>query len=181
MIACSRLMPSSSSVMSVVGLRPISVSDAVRSKAMPSKPPFLITRRAGWRSSDMPLPIGGAFRSLEWGGEPRLEPTVPQRRQARADAVLLGDVAVGPDHARPIGRDSEQDAPGVRDQCTAVAGALRGVLPPLRGSDHEALVLDRARAEQDLPVVAARLAGERARHEQEAGALRALRAVQLGE
>jgi len=47
--------------------------------------------------------------------------------------------------------------------------------------EHEALVLDRARAQQYLPVVLAGRARERARHEQPARTARRLRAVELRE
>ena len=62
-----------------------------------------------------------------------------------------------------------------------MARPFRRVLPPLRRCDHEALVLDGARAQQHLPVVPPGLAREGARHEQEARTARALRPVQLRE
>ena len=61
--------------------------------------------------------------------------------------------------ASPSGAWREHDAPGVDDHRAPAGAQARRVLADLVGGDDEALVLDRAGAQQDLPVVARR--GER--------------------
>src|SRR5581483_6947202 len=63
----------------------------------------------------------------------------------------------------------------------AVAGHVRLGAAHLAGRDDEALVLDRAGAQQDFPVVLAGVEHERGRHEQELRPAHRQRPVQLGE
>ena len=86
---------------------------------------------------------------------------VGQARQLGAHVVLAGEVEVGDDVglARVVGA-RQHLAPRVDDHRVAVGVAHVGGWPPTcAGGDHERLVLDRAGAQQDLPV---RGAGRRA-------------------
>src|SRR5262245_57166768 len=98
---------------------------------MPSKPPFLITRRARVRAAGTFRPparqgaarrIGGAAAGLE--ADARLEAAMPERGQRGADAVLLVEVAVGEHDRGPVGSDAEQHAPRIRDERAAVTGTF---------------------------------------------------------
>src|SRR5262245_65875780 len=101
---------------------------------MPSKPPFLITRRARVRAAGTFRPparqgaarrIGGAPAGLE--AVAGLEPAMPERGQRGADAVLLVEVAVGEHDSGPVGGDAEPDATRIRDERGAVAGRFGGM------------------------------------------------------
>ena len=69
-----------------------------------------------------------------------------------------------------VGRLREHDPPRVDDHRAPAGAVARRVLADLVGGDHERLVLDRAGAEQDLPVLARGGEREGGRHEQDAGA-----------
>ena len=80
---------------------------------------------------------------------------VGERRQRAADPVLALEVELGGDEALLVGRLRQDDAPGVDDHRAAVGAVVRRRVADLVGGDHEDLVLDRPRAQQDLPVVLA--------------------------
>ena len=181
--ACSREMFSSSSVTSVVGLRPISVSSASSGYSMPSKPPLRITSFApAMRPPPSDAPVFGPPRGAALSARPG-----PQRRRWRSAGTLARTRSSSA---------SEQSATATPGRSPSWASTIphgstiserpwlaRSGLwtPALCRRQHEALVLDRARAQQHLPVVLAGRARERARHEQPARAARGLRAVELGE
>ena len=81
---------------------------------------------------------------------------VLQRRDAAARGRDLGRIDLGHDHARLGAAFGEHAAPGIDDQRMAEGLAAVLVLAALRRREHEAAVLDRARAHQHVPV---RLAG----------------------
>ena len=92
-----------------------------------------------------------------------------------------GAVELGRDDAVLVGRLREHDAPRIDDHRAAVARlAALGAAPLVRRGD-EALVLDRAGAEQQLPVVLAGRERERGRHGDELGAVDGEAPVELGE
>ena len=116
-------------------------------------------------------------------GQP--EPAMLQRGQHLADTSELGHVEVRePDAVALLGRADQHATPRVDGHGVAVRPpALLRVAErsPLPRRHHEALVLDRARAEQDLPVVLPRLVLELRRHEQHLRAHDHQSAVELRE
>ena len=80
---------------------------------------------------------------------------VGERRQGLANALLRGEVEVGGDEALLVGRLREDHAPRVDDRRAAIGAVLRRRLAVLVGRDHERSVLDRPRAQQHVPVIAA--------------------------
>ena len=77
-----------------------------------------------------------------------------ERRDPAPDAVERREVEIGHDRGLGVGGAREHEPPRVDDQ-RAPAGAVAGRMgADLVGRDHEALVLDRAGAQQHLPVVA---------------------------
>jgi hypothetical protein len=86
---------------------------------------------------------------------------VAERGQSLADFVLAREVEVGGDEALRIRGLGEHDAPGVDDHRPSVAVEVRGRETDLARRDHEDLVLDRAGADEDLPVITPGALGER--------------------
>ena len=97
-----------------------------------------------------------------------LQAPVAQCREGRADAIQVIGIALGEEWTRAIGRARDHDSPRIHDHRTAMAEATAGMFAALRGRADETLVLDRARAQQHLPVVATRLACECGGYAQEA-------------
>ena len=83
--------------------------------------------------------------------------------------------------ALDVGGLGEDDPPGVDDHRAAAGLQARRVAPDLVGGDDEGLVLDRAGAQQDLPVVTGRGLGERRGDGEHARPVDREAAVQLGE
>ena len=107
---------------------------------------------------------------------------MPEAGEERADPLLVGEVELGDDHV--VGQVSglaEHVAPGVHDQALAVADSPVGLLADLVGRDHVDLILDRAGAQQDVPVVLAGAEREGARDQDRARARRDEPAEELGE
>ena len=112
--------------------------------------------------------------------------SVPSRRLASEGSVrriscLALEVEVGDRERLGVRRLGEHEPPRVDDH-RAPAGAVAGrVLADLVGGDHERLVLDRAGAQQDLPVLARGGERERGGHGEDARAAGGELAVELGE
>ena len=111
-----------------------------------------------------------------------LRPAVGERRQR------LADRAPAPPRSRsaatkhsPSGALASTVAPGVDDRRVAVGVEVRRRLADLVGGEDEGLVLDRPRAQQHLPVVAAGGGGEGRGNGEEAGAAQGEDPVELGE
>ena len=102
-----------------------------------------------------------------------------QRRETAAHVLEPGEVELGERDAFAVGHRTQNRTPGIDDLRAAVGTARRPVLAPLRRSDHEALALDRARAQQDLPVITPRGNRERRGNEQHRRAEIDERAVEL--
>ena len=84
-------------------------------------------------------------------------PAVGQRRQRRAGSRPGASRSRSAVMKRlAVGGLRQDDAPRVDDHRAPAGPQSRRVLADLVGGDDEALVLDRARAQQDLPVVARR-------------------------
>ena len=83
-------------------------------------------------------------------------PAMLQRRDARARGGDFGRIDLGHDHARLGAAFGEDAAPRIDDQRMAEGLAAVLVRAALRGREHEAAVLDGARAHQHVPM---RLAG----------------------
>ena len=98
-----------------------------------------------------------------------------------ADFVLVAEIEAREGEALLIAAFGDDDAPRIDDQRVPVTAARRAVRADLRGRHHVDLVLDRARAQQDVPVILAGLERERRRHRDDARPLRGVRSVQLGE
>ena len=105
---------------------------------------------------------------------------IGQRRDRRADGAHALAVELRHADALAVARRREHEAPRVDDQRAAV-GRAAGPRAVLVRRHDVALVLDRPRPEEHLPVVAARLLREAGRHRQQLGARDGERAVQLRE
>jgi hypothetical protein len=81
----------------------------------------------------------------------------------------------------PSGRQARTPAPGINYHAVAVALLARQGFPHLSGDDDKALVLHRAGAQQQFPMVAAGVPREGGRHQQQLRAGQGVQAVQLGE
>ena len=104
-----------------------------------------------------------------------------QRRQLRAHLVDARRVDLRQHHAFAFFAHRQHLAPGVHDHAVAPGSAAVFVRAALRGGQHVALVLDGARAQQQLPVGAAGGVGEGRGHTQHVAGRQHQRAVQLGE
>ncbi len=93
--------------------------------------------------------------------------------QPPTDLGLAVEIEIGGDEALLVGRAREDLAPRVDDHRAAEALLLGGVMADLVGGQDEDLVLDRAGAQQDLPVGRAGRPRERSRHGDHPGAARA--------
>jgi hypothetical protein len=108
---------------------------------------------------------------------------------AGTPAALGGPARPRRDRGRPRSRrrsrmrDPGRGPTGRPRRCCRSSVVRAPVVPssPLRGRDHERLVLDRAGSDQHVPVVDARLEPERRGHEQERRAVDSELAVELRE
>src|ERR687898_71782 len=94
-------------------------------------------------------------------------PTVRERRELGTEVVQVVEVEARERVAVAVGTRSEDGAPRVHDHGPPVGPAPVRLPAPLRRRDDERLVLDGPRSEQELPVVLARLQGERRRDRQD--------------
>src|SRR5215208_3081186 len=108
-------------------------------------------------------------------------PAVGQRGQRPPDLGLAVEVELGDGERLRVGRLGQHDAPWVDDHRAPARAVARRVLPDLVRGDHEGLVLDRAGAEEDLPVLARGRERERGRDDEHAGAAHGEDPVELGE
>jgi hypothetical protein len=107
---------------------------------------------------------------------------VSEGRQLRPDAAEVAEVEVGDDDRLAVGRIGEHRPPRVDDQGVAVAaGVVRFVRPDLGRGEDEALVLDGARPQQQVPVVLAGVEGEGSGDEEDLRPIEGEQAVELGE
>jgi hypothetical protein len=106
---------------------------------------------------------------------------VAKRGQPLAHAGEQVHVEVGDHVGLLVGGDREDEPPRVDDHAAPAGPVARRVLADLVGGDHEGLVLDRARPEKDLPVVARGGECERGRHGEDAGAAQREAPVELWE
>src|SRR5437764_2452954 len=112
------------------------------------------------RRSEMRLSVAVATmsppRSHAIMSPPELRPPVPEHRKAFAHARDLGQVNCRGEHRLFLARLRERDAPWVDH-----AGVAAEVVASLRaggvGRHHDALVLDRAGAHENLPVLQTRM------------------------
>src|SRR5438477_8643022 len=111
----------------------------------------------------------------------RVGAAIGERWQRAANPVLPVEVDLGGGDALAVGRDREDDAPGIDDHRAPVGVEVRRRLAVLTGGDHERLVLDRPGAQQDLPVVAPGVGRERRGHAERASAADREDPVELGE
>ena len=138
-----------------------------------------LARRGPSRMTTALLVTGRRHRRLRRGrrtaAERRQPPSGPQksRRLARlgssarivaASRSRSRSATASPD---AVGRLGEDRPPRVDHHAAAEAGAARLVVADLAGRHHEALVLDRPRPQQHLPVVPPGVHHERRRHHQQ--------------
>src|SRR5688572_13173928 len=97
----------------------------------------------------------GARRLTGMGQAP-----MPERGKDVADAPDLVQIEVGEREPDAVRRAGDHPPPRIHDEAVPEVAALpvmRTPRPPLRGGDHERLVLDRAGAKEHVPVVLAGL------------------------
>ena len=122
----------------------------------------------------------------------RAPPSAAARRRPRAGGWRARAATRGPAPARPRSRSAatkhsssggggQHRAPGVDDRRVPVGVEVRRRLADLVGGEDEGLVLDRPRAQQHLPVVAAGGRGEGGGDGDQTGAAHGEDPVQLGE
>ena len=90
-----------------------------------------------------------------------------QRRQLLPHGLYASRVELGQHDAHAFVAHRQHLAPGVDDHAVAVGAAAVLVHAALRRRDHVALVLDRPRAQQQLPMRESGGVGERRRHAQQ--------------
>src|SRR6266540_33872 len=114
-------------------------------------------------------------------GSSQAEPAVGQARQLGTDLAQALEVEVG--YRDPHGvRCLRQDRPPRVDHHAAPEAGTPGlVVTDLRRGEHVALVLDGARPQQHLPMVASGVQHERGRYHEHLGAIDGEPPVQLGE
>ena len=91
------------------------------------------------------------------------------------------EVQVGDDRALGVRGGGQDQAPRIDDQRAPTGAQAAGVVADLVGGDDEALVLDRPRAHQHLPVIARGRQRERGGHRDQLGAAQGEDPVELGE
>src|SRR4029453_12799607 len=115
-------------------------------------------------------------RASRWAGlwerrlAGRLQPPVPQGRQDLPDLLDPSEIQLGEGDPDLVGGLGHHVPPGVGDQAVAEVPPLPAGWPPgppLRGGNHERLILDGSSPEQGLPVVHTGLVPERAGPEQD--------------
>ena len=133
------------------------------------------------RRLSTPRPRAAIRRVTSVGPAVGARHAVGEARQLLAHLVLAREVEVGGDEALLVGRAREHLAPRVDDHRAAEALLVGRVRADLVGGDDERLVLDRARAHEDLPVRLAGDLGERGRQRDHARAADREDPEQLGE
>ena len=125
----------------------------------------LAREHADRRVEDHPALVGGGRRADR--GRPVVSIVGRRRASAgsrRRTSSQRREIEVGDDRRLAVGRAGQHEAPRVDDHRAPAGAQAAGMVSDLVGGDHEALVLDRPRPEQHLPVVARGRERERGRH-----------------
>ena len=102
-----------------------------------------------------------------------------QARQLGADAILSRKVKLSDGYALSIGTVGKDCSPRINDQRMTIGRPTRAVSSLLGSSEHEALVLDRPRTQEHVPVVLAGVQREGRWYAQHSGASRYQATIEL--
>src|SRR5262249_40879844 len=106
---------------------------------------------------------------------------VRERRQLRADVLEVRAVELGGNHGWLVRGLRDDQPPWIRDQRSPVRRLAGQRLADLRGGGDVALVLDRTRAHEDVPVVLTGRCREMRRNGYQLGSFERKDAIQLRE
>src|SRR5262249_13391416 len=116
--------------------------------------------------------VNGGRRAAAWHRgraaieRPSVEPGVTQAGQLAPDPLQAGTVDLGQNDALTLSRTCHHRAPGIDEHRAGVVGEPVRAHASLVGGQEIALVLDRARAAEHVPVGGARGEGEGGRDEE---------------